>query len=85
MWRARPGTHRPRWCEGGFRVSQFNIERILKAFLPDAIPEDFAELKIPLKVTATDFFGHSVAVLSRAATSIRRLPLPPPSPRCSGR
>ncbi|TGV63686.1 patatin-like phospholipase family protein, partial [Mesorhizobium sp. M00.F.Ca.ET.158.01.1.1] len=36
--------------------------RILKAFLPEAIPETFAELKIPLKVTATDYFGHKLAV-----------------------
>ena len=62
MWRARPGSI-GEMVEGGFRVGQFNIERILKAFLPDAIPEDFAELKIPLKVTATDFFGHGLAVI----------------------
>jgi NTE family protein len=61
MWRARPGTFTEA-MQGGLRVSQFNVERILKAFLPDAIPETFAELKIPLKVTATDFFGHKLAV-----------------------
>jgi NTE family protein len=61
MWRARPGTIAEA-MQGGIRVSQFNIERILKAFLPDAIPETFAELKIPLKVTATDYFGHKLAV-----------------------
>jgi NTE family protein len=63
MWRARPGTFAEA-MEGGFRVSQFNVERILKAFLPDTIPETFADLKIPLKVTATDFFGHKLAVFS---------------------
>ncbi|MHA6641910.1 patatin-like phospholipase family protein [Mesorhizobium sp. A623] len=63
MWRARPGTF-AEMIEGGFRVSQFNIERILKAFLPEAVPATFAELKIPLKVTATDFFGHKLAILS---------------------
>ena len=62
MWRARPGSI-GEMVEGGFRVGQFNVERILKSFLPEAIPEDFAELKIPLKVTATDFFGHGLAVL----------------------
>jgi NTE family protein len=62
MWRARPGSI-GEMVEGGFRVGQFNIERILKSFLPEAIPQDFAELKIPLKVTATDFFGHGLAVL----------------------
>ncbi|OWK19740.1 Patatin [Mesorhizobium amorphae CCBAU 01583] len=61
MWRARPGTLAEA-MQGGIRVSQFNIERILKAFLPDAIPETFAELKIPLLVTATDYFGHKLAV-----------------------
>ncbi len=61
MWRARPGTFAEA-MEGGLRVSQFNIERILKAFLPEQVPETFAELKIPLKVTATDFFGHKSTV-----------------------
>jgi NTE family protein len=62
IWRARPGSI-GEMVEGGIRLGQFNIERILKAFLPAEIPDDFAELKIPLKVTATDFFGHGLAVL----------------------
>ncbi|PTE12414.1 patatin-like phospholipase family protein [Mesorhizobium helmanticense] len=63
MWRARPGTFAEA-LQGGLRVSQFNVERILKAFLPEAIPETFAELKIPLKVTATDYYGHRLKVIS---------------------
>jgi NTE family protein len=62
MWRARPGSI-GEIVEGGLRLGQFNIERILKAFLPAEIPEDFADLGIPLKVTATDFYGHGPAVL----------------------
>jgi NTE family protein len=61
MWRARPGSI-GEMVEGGIRLGQFNIERILKAFLPDAIPDDFSDLQIPLKVTATDYFGHGLAV-----------------------
>ncbi|WP_054311037.1 patatin-like phospholipase family protein [Mesorhizobium sp. 1M-11] len=61
MWRARPGTFAEA-MEGGLRVGQFNIERILKAFLPEIVPARFEELKIPLKVTATDYFGHKLAV-----------------------
>lgn len=61
MWRARPGTFAEA-LQGGFRVTQFNIERILKAFLPDTIPDSFDALKIPLKVTATDFYNHRMAV-----------------------
>ena len=63
MWRARPGTL-AEIVEGGLRVTQFNVERILKAFLPATIPETFAELNIPLQVTATDYYGHHVAVFS---------------------
>jgi NTE family protein len=57
MWRARPGTL-SEMVEGGVRFTQFNVERILQAFLPEALPATFGELKIPLKVTATDFFAH---------------------------
>ncbi|MBZ9847266.1 patatin-like phospholipase family protein [Mesorhizobium sp. CA14] len=63
MWRSRPGTIAEA-MQGGIRVSQFNIERILKAFLPEAIPQTFEALKIPLKVTATDYFGHCLAVFT---------------------
>lgn len=63
MWRSRPGTIAEA-MQGGIRVGQFNIERILKAFLPEAIPQTFEALKIPLKVTATDYFGHSLAVFA---------------------
>ena len=62
MWRSRPGSF-SEMLEGGIRLGQFNIERIIKAFLPAEIPHDFAELQIPLMVTATDFFGHGLAVL----------------------
>jgi NTE family protein len=61
MWRARPETL-GEMVRGGLRFTQFNAERILGAFLPAAVPETFAELEIPLKVTATDFFGHKLAV-----------------------
>lgn len=63
MWRARPDTI-AEMVGGGIRVTQFNVERILKAFLPDAVPRHFEQLAIPLKVTATDYFGHSMAVFS---------------------
>jgi NTE family protein len=41
-----------------FRFTQFDIERILAAFLPNAIPASFEELKVPLEITATDFYGQ---------------------------
>lgn len=62
MWQARPGTL-AEMLGNGFQIGQFNIERILKVFLPVQIPDDFAKLKVPLQVTATDFFGHELVVL----------------------
>lgn len=64
MWRARPNSFGEMMFDG-FRVSQFNIEKIVKAFLPHEVPDRFEELVIPLKVTATDFFGHKLAVFER--------------------
>lgn len=62
MWRMRPTTLRQAF--GGIRVSQFDVERILRSLLPPAIPDDFDALEIPLLVTATDYFGHSLEVMS---------------------
>lgn len=62
IWKSRPGTLREA-VAGGFRLGQFEISRILKAFLPEAVPECFEDLKIPLKVTGTDFYGHGVKVM----------------------
>ncbi|WP_048648602.1 patatin-like phospholipase family protein [Nitratireductor soli] len=64
LWRARPGNF-SEMVEGGFRFGQFNAERIIKTFLPPAVPDTFEELTIPLRVTATDYYGHELAVLDR--------------------
>lgn len=63
MWSTRPGTLSQ--IVGGIRVTQFNIERILHAFLPHHLPKTFEELAIPLQVTATDYFGHHLKVFSK--------------------
>ncbi|WP_246658666.1 patatin-like phospholipase family protein [Mesorhizobium sp. J18] len=62
MWRARPGSF-SEMVDGGFRFSQFNVERILHSFLPEAVSARFEDLKIPLRVTATDYYAHELAVL----------------------
>lgn len=63
LWRARP-TGIGAMMETGIRFSQFNIESILKSFLPEAIPAHFEDLEIPLTVTATDYFGHRLCLFS---------------------
>lgn len=48
--------------EGGLRLGQFNVERILEAFLPDTVARSFEDLKIPTKIMVTDYFGHCEVV-----------------------
>ena len=58
LWSLRPSSF-AKAVAGGFRVGQFNIERILPAFLPDGVPRDFTDLNIPLKVMTTDYYGQT--------------------------
>jgi NTE family protein len=58
IWSLRPTTLQEFVSGGGFRVGQYNLERILKAFLPDSLPEDFSGLSIPFGAIATDYYGE---------------------------
>lgn len=64
MWRSR-GRAFGDIFSGNFSIGQFDIERVLSAFLPDAIPKDFSDLQIPLLVTGTDYYGHYETVFSQ--------------------
>lgn len=64
LWRSRPrgiGAI----VAGGVRLGQFDVGRILRAFLPEGVPERFEALTIPLQVTATDFYRNSGVVLGQ--------------------
>jgi NTE family protein len=37
--------------------AQLNAERFLSVFLPEGVPQDFAELKVPFTAVASDFYG----------------------------
>lgn len=61
LWSLGPATMRDKL--GGFRFGHFNLELILDAFLPPQIPEDFSDLEIPMKISATDYYGQAEVVL----------------------
>ncbi|MBP1883131.1 patatin-like phospholipase family protein [Sinorhizobium mexicanum] len=61
LWQLRP-VSLAEAVASGFHFGQFNIERVLKAFLPEAIPSRFSDLVIPLKVMATDYYGQTERV-----------------------
>ena len=47
----------------GLRIGQFDLERVLRAFLPQQVPDEFADLQIPLKVVTTDYYGQAEVVI----------------------
>ncbi|MBB4348531.1 patatin-like phospholipase family protein [Aliirhizobium cellulosilyticum] len=61
LWTLGPASMRDKL--GGFRFGHFNLDPILDAFLPPDIPEDFSDLKIPLKISATDYYGQAEVIL----------------------
>jgi NTE family protein len=63
LWGLRPQTVRDA-VANGVRIGQFNLERILKAFLPADLPDRFEDLPIPMTVTATDYYGQSEVLVS---------------------
>lgn len=67
IWSLRPTTLQEFVSGGGFRVGQYNLERILKAFLPESLPEDFSGLNIPLGVIATDYYGEREVLIEQGA------------------
>ncbi|QLF69528.1 patatin-like phospholipase family protein [Peteryoungia desertarenae] len=60
LWGLRPASMRD--ALGGFRLGQFNLERILAAFLPEQIPEKFEQLSVPLLTVSTDYYGQAELV-----------------------
>lgn len=64
FWRTRPDTVRAFITDGGPRFGELNLERVLDLFLPETVAHDFADLKIPLQVVTTDYYGHCDKVFS---------------------
>ncbi|MEP3199859.1 MAG: patatin-like phospholipase family protein [Lentilitoribacter sp.] len=63
LWKAR----RPTWksvITEGVTLGQFNVERIIDAFMPEELPHSFDELRIPTQLLATDFYGHSEVIMN---------------------
>lgn len=63
VWRSRPASMKEA-LSGGLRLGQFNLERLLRSFLPERVPDDFSALALPMKVVATDFYAGDEVVLS---------------------
>lgn len=58
LWKLRPNDVSQFMSEGGPRLGEISIERVVDVFLPDRIVQDFSELEIPLNVVATDYYAQ---------------------------
>lgn len=64
LWSLRP-SGLSQMVSGGFKFGQFNLERMLKAFLPDRVPETFEALDIPMKIIVSDYYAQRECVCER--------------------
>ncbi|MBA5778991.1 patatin-like phospholipase family protein [Stappia sp. F7233] len=55
LWKLRPKRFADLFGGGG--LMQFEALKVLEVFIGDAIPATFADLRLPLAVIATDFYG----------------------------
>jgi NTE family protein len=58
IWKTRSGNLTDMVSKGPQSIMKFNVERLLRDFIPNSVPVRFDQLKIPLKVIATDFFNE---------------------------
>lgn len=59
LWQSRPRRIR----DVSIGVGQYDLERVLAAFLPPGLPETFADLPIRFSTVATDYYSGEEAVL----------------------
>jgi NTE family protein len=60
LWQLRPR----RLSEITLGFGQYDLERALATFLPSRLAKDFAELRIPLRAVATDYYAGRQVVLA---------------------
>jgi NTE family protein len=67
VFKVRPKSLESFFKDGGPRIGELNLERILGVFTPDALPDTFADLSIPLKIAATDYYGQQTMIFTDGA------------------
>jgi NTE family protein len=62
IWKLRPPGISG-FFAGGFKLTQFDIENIAEAFMPQQVKRNFSELLIPLSLTATDYYMQEEVIM----------------------
>ncbi|WP_244579986.1 patatin-like phospholipase family protein [Cohaesibacter gelatinilyticus] len=61
FWKMRPKTFSD-WFENDTKISEFDAEKVIQAFLPTQLCNDFADLTIPTSLSATNYFTGAEVV-----------------------
>ncbi len=64
---ARAGNLSNIWSMGFGSATLVDPEKFCQQFMPEAVPEDFGELKIPLTIIASDLYRRKQVVFSEGA------------------
>ena len=75
---ARAGSFASLFSGGFGSAAQVDGEKFCEQFMPDAMPEDFSDLRIPLMVIASDLYRRQQVVLTSGRCAARS----PPRWRC---
>lgn len=65
MWdvfRVGPDSFGTFFREGGLRIGELNLERVLEGVFPKDFARNFSDLEISLKISATDFYGQRAKI-----------------------
>ncbi len=62
IWKLRPPGIGG-FFAGGFKLTQFDIENIVEAFMPTQVARNFKDLQIPLSLTATDYYMQEEVIM----------------------
>lgn len=64
FWRMRPTSIGEVFSRPSLNLGNIDPVDTVRAFIPEAIPQTFDQLNIPLLVTATDFYGQECVVIN---------------------
>ncbi|MCT4654692.1 MAG: patatin-like phospholipase family protein [Cohaesibacter sp.] len=63
FWQMRPKTFSG-WFSNESNFGEIDAQKVVEAFLPDALKEDFSQLSIPTTLSATDYFSGKEVVFT---------------------
>jgi NTE family protein len=65
LWRMRPASLNDLFGSASLPWGSIDPKKVVRAFAPSTIPARFDELKIPMQIVASDFYGQTSVVMDQ--------------------